>query len=63
MPKKRDSGKRNYIKEAKWEKEKYDILRIKLDKGMKEILKQKLAEDNMTISQFVRNEIIKYLNK
>lgn len=53
---------RNYQNESKWQKNKYDTIRASLDKELGKKLRIKLKKENLTITGWVRDNAIKYLN-
>lgn len=42
----------------KWQKENYEFLKIRLNKGEKEIIKQKADEAGKSINQYIRDSIL-----
>lgn len=52
---------RNYKKEYSWEKNKYYFIRVRIPSEMGEELTKKLAQDNKTMSELVREAVEKYL--
>lgn len=52
---------RNLKKEYNWEKNKYYFIRARIPREMGEELKKKLAQDNKTMSELVREAVEKYL--
>lgn len=52
---------RDYKKESDWQKKKYDIIKASIDKELGNELREKLKEDNMTISDFIKRCINDYL--
>ncbi len=52
---------RNYKNEAKWSKEKYDTIHIKVDKELGQKFKDKLKYYNIGITEFFKDRIIKFL--
>ena len=53
---------RNYKKELKWRKEKYDEIRASIDKNLGLELKKKLKEENKSIAKWISENAYKYLN-
>ena len=51
---------RNYKNEAKWAKEKYERIEIKIDKEIGKEFKRKLRENKLTIKEFFENRIKNY---
>lgn len=54
---------RNYESEYKWEKEKYEIIKVKLDKKLGIELKEKLKSEKKSITSWVEENAKKYLKK
>ena len=54
---------RNYEKEYKWQKEKYDIIRASINKELGTKLRLKLKKDNLTISKWICQNATKYINE
>lgn len=52
---------RNYKKEYAWLKNKYYYVRAPIPREMWEELKKKLAQDNKTMSELLREAVEKYL--
>ena len=53
---------RNYKNEAKWAKEKYERIEIKIDKEVGQEFKRKLKENKLTIKEFFENRIKNYID-
>ena len=53
---------RNYKNEAKWAKEKYERIEIKIDKETGKEFKRKLKENKLTIKEFFENRIKNYID-
>lgn len=53
---------RNYKNEAKWAKEKYERIDAKIDKEIGNKLKELLKKDKITISTWVFENAIHYIN-
>ena len=54
-------AERNYKKESQWEKEKYKLLRIKLDKEVAELFIAKL--DGKPYAIFIKEKIEEFLKE
>lgn len=54
---------RDYVKEYAWEQKKYDRISVRIDKKLYEKFAKKLEKDNMTITKWVKNNIVKYVEK
>lgn len=54
---------RDYKKEYKWEQEKYEIIRVKLEKELGIALKEKLKSENITLASWITENAKKYLEK
>ena len=54
---------RNYKKESKWQKEKYDEIRAKIDKDLGTKLRTKLKKEDRTIAGWVTDRATEYLGK
>ena len=52
---------RNYKNEAKWAKEKYERIEIKIDKETGKEFKRKLKENKLTIKEFFEEKINNFL--
>ena len=52
---------RNYKNEAKWAKEKYERIEIKIDKEIGKDFKRKLKYYNIGITEFFKDRMIKFL--
>lgn len=52
---------RNYKKEAEWRKQKYVEIRGYIDKEIGERLKEKLQNNQKTISSWIKENAIKYI--
>lgn len=54
---------RNYEKERKWQLEKYDEIRAKIDKELGTELRAKLKKENRSIANWITDNAKKYLEK
>jgi len=54
-------AERDYKKERQWEKEKYKLLRVKLDKDVAEVFIEKL--DGKPYAVFIKEKIEEFLKK
>lgn len=54
---------RNYDKEGKWQKEKYDEIRAKISKKLGTDLRTKLKSEGKTIASWIRENAKKYLKE
>lgn len=42
----------------KWQRENYDFIKIRLNKGEKEIVKEKAEVEGKSINQYIRDKIL-----
>ncbi len=54
---------RNYKNEAKWSKEKYGRIEVKMDKEIVEEFKKRLKHYGFTITEFFEEKIKNFLKK
>ena len=52
---------RNYKNERKWQKEHYDFIRVSIPKNIGLAFRDKLKNEGLSISDFLRKEIEKYI--
>lgn len=53
---------RNYKNEAQWKKKKYTRILADIDKELGDKLKEKLKNNNKSISEWIKENAEKYLN-
>ena len=54
---------RNYKKEIKWSKEKYEQINARIEKELGQALKEKLKQENKTLAEWTRENAKKYLEE
>jgi len=54
---------RNYQKESKWKKEKYDLIRASVPKELGAKLRFKLKQENKTIASWIKDNAEEYIEQ
>ena len=54
---------RNYKKEGKWSKKKYEQINARIEKELGQALKEKLKQENRTLAEWTRENAKKYLEE
>ena len=54
---------RNYQKESKWKKEKYDLIRASVPKELGAKLRLKLKQENKTIASWIKDNAEEYIEQ